>query len=80
MKNYFVVGTSGSGKSTAAIQIAESLGLKHVEIDSLMWLPNWTKRKPSKLRTLLQNELDKGPVVMDGNFASKGISPSPGDI
>ena len=80
MKNYFVVGTSGSGKSTAAKQIAELLGLKYVEIDDLMWLPNWTKREPSELRTLLQNELDKGPVVMDGNFASKGISPCPGDV
>ncbi len=80
MKNYFVVGTSGSGKSTAAKQIAELVGLKYVEIDDLMWLPNWVKREPSELRALLQNELDKGSVVMDGNFASKGISPSPGDV
>ena len=47
MKNYFVVGTSGSGKSIAAKEIAKLLSLKHVEIDDLLWLPNWTKRDPS---------------------------------
>lgn len=80
MKNYFVVGTSGSGKSTAAKEIAKLLSLKHVEIDDLMWLPNWTKRDPSELQSLLQEELSKGSVVIDGNYASKGISPSPGDV
>ena len=80
MKNYFVVGTSGSGKSTAAKEIAKLLSLKHVEIDDLLWLPNWTKRDPSELQSLLQEELSKGSVVMDGNYASKGISPSPGDV
>jgi len=79
-KNYFVVGTSGSGKSTAAKQIAKLLSLKHVEIDEVMWLPNWTKRDPSELQSLIQEELNKGSVVIDGNFATRGISPSPGDV
>ena len=80
MKNYFVVGTSGSGKSTAAKEIAKLLSLKHVEIDDLLWLPNWTKRDPSELQALLQEELTQGSVVIDGNYASKGVSPSPGDV
>lgn len=79
-KNYFVVGTSGSGKSTAAKEIAKLLSLKHVEIDDLLWLPNWTKRDPSELQSLLQEDLSKGSAVIDGNYASKGISPSPGDV
>jgi len=75
-----VVGTSGSGKSTAAKEIAKLLSLKHVEIDDLLWLPNWTKRDPSELQSLLQEDLSKGSAVIDGNYASKGISPSPGDV
>jgi hypothetical protein len=43
-------------------------------------LPNWTKRDPSELQALLQEELTKGSVVIDGNYASKGVSPSPGDV
>ena len=78
--NVFVVGTSGSGKSTAAKQIASKLARKHVEIDSLLWLPNWTQRDLSELTSLLLKELANGPVVMDGNFASKGIAASPGDV
>ena len=36
MKNYFVVGTSGSGKTTAARTIAQKLQVQHVEIDALL--------------------------------------------
>ncbi len=78
--NIFVVGTSGSGKSTAAKQIAQKLNRKHVEIDALFWLPNWKQRDSTELTTLLLKELANGPVVMDGNFATKGINPNPGDV
>jgi adenylate kinase family enzyme len=78
--NIFVVGTSGSGKSTAAKQLALKLGRKHVEIDAILWLPNWNKRSDSELTKLLQVELASGPIVMDGNFATKGIKPNPGDV
>jgi adenylate kinase family enzyme len=78
--NVFVVGTSGSGKSTAAKKIANQLVRRHIEIDSLMWLPNWTQRGSLELAELLEMELNNGPVVLDGNFASKGIKPNNGDI
>jgi len=78
--NVFVVGTSGSGKSTAAKAIALTLGHKHVEIDSLLWLPNWTQRDSEELTQLLLKELAGGPAVVDGNFASKGIKPKRDDV
>ena len=78
--NIFVVGTSGSGKSTAAKKISAALGHKHVEIDALLWLPNWTQRAANELSKLLEEELTTGPIVMDGNFASKGITPRSGDV
>jgi len=78
--NIFVVGTSGSGKSTASKKISTALGHKHVEIDALLWLPNWTQRDSSELCTLLQAELAQGPIVVDGNFATKGITPREGDV
>jgi hypothetical protein len=38
-----VVGTSGSGKTTTAAQIAKRLGIPHVKMDALHWEPNWTE-------------------------------------
>jgi adenylate kinase family enzyme len=40
-----VAGTSGSGKTTIAGRVAESLGIPHIEIDALYHGPNWTPRE-----------------------------------
>lgn len=32
-KRFVIVGTSGSGKTTLARRVAETLGIKHVEIN-----------------------------------------------
>lgn len=39
-----VTGSSGSGKTTAAVLLAGVLGIEHVEIDSLFHGPGWTER------------------------------------
>ncbi len=41
MQRISVIGTSGSGKTTVARRIAESLGFPHVELDALHWEPGW---------------------------------------
>ena len=42
MKRVSVVGSSGSGKTTVARQLAEALGVPHVELDALHWGANWS--------------------------------------
>ena len=45
-----ISGPSGSGKSTLAAELAEKLGLRHVEIDALHHGPNWESCGPDVLR------------------------------
>ena len=40
-KRNVVVGTTSSGKSTLAEQMAKKLGLVFIELDALYWKPNW---------------------------------------
>ena len=36
-----VIGVTGSGKTTLAQNLAELLGLVHIELDAIHWGPNW---------------------------------------
>lgn len=82
MKKIFVVGTSGSGKSTLAAHLATKLNLKHIELDALLWLPNWEKRSPDELKRLLELEIAeaKNGYVVDGNFQNKEIQLDAGSV
>ncbi len=42
MQRIYVVGTTGSGKTTLARQLARRLGISHLELDALHWDANWT--------------------------------------
>lgn len=42
MRRIVVVGTTGSGKTTLARELARRLGLRHAELDALHWGPDWT--------------------------------------
>ncbi|MFZ1462777.1 MAG: AAA family ATPase, partial [Anaerolineae bacterium] len=41
MQRISVVGTSGSGKTTLARDLAQRMGVAHIELDALHWEPNW---------------------------------------
>jgi len=68
MKRVAVVGTSCSGKTTVAREIAETLGIPHVEMDALYWMPNWRKRPKDEFRELLGEVVSGDAWVMDGNY------------
>jgi adenylate kinase family enzyme len=40
-KRIVVIGTTSSGKSTLAKQLAEKIGGDYIELDALYWEPNW---------------------------------------
>jgi adenylate kinase family enzyme len=67
-----VVGAPGSGKTTAAIEIARRLGLPRVELDALHWGPDWTPVDNSTLRDRLRAAVTGDAWVVDGNYFSLG--------
>jgi adenylate kinase family enzyme len=63
-----VVGTSGSGKSTFARELARSLGLPYCEMDRLFWKPGWRESSDEELFSKVE-EVTSGPRwVLDGNY------------
>jgi adenylate kinase family enzyme len=63
-----VVGTTCCGKTTFARRLAKALGVPHVELDALYWLPEWTPRQESEFRTLVRDALAGDRWVIDGNY------------
>ena len=64
----WVRGGTGTGKSTLARQLAERHGIKHVELDNLLWLPNWGERNLEDFRALVAKEVEVDDWVVDGNY------------
>lgn len=63
-----VVGTSGSGKTMLAAQLAALLGCPHVELDALHWQPNWTETPMAEFNAKIAAALTGDCWVVDGNY------------
>lgn len=64
-----VVGTTGSGKTTLARQLAQQLAISHVELDALHWQPNWTPASIDVFRDRASQALSGNHWVVDGNYS-----------
>ncbi len=64
-----VVGTSGSGKTTTASQIARRLGIPHVELDALHWEADWTPATLDVFRERVVQALSGDAWAVDGNYS-----------
>lgn len=72
MRRVVVVGSSGSGKTTVARELAGTLGVKHVELDALHHGPNWTEASADELREAVTREIEGlDGWVVDGNYYGK---------
>lgn len=70
MKRVSVVGSSGSGKTTIARQLARVLDVPCVELDALYWQPNWTPTDPAEFTRRVKHEVSRDAWVIDGNYQS----------
>ena len=64
-----VIGVSGSGKTTLARQIAQTLDLPQVELDTLYWEANWQAASRPVFRGRVQKATAGDAWVVDGNYS-----------
>jgi adenylate kinase family enzyme len=68
-KHIVVTGTTSSGKSTLAEQIAKRFDLCFIELDALHWEPNWTEAPLEVFRERVKEALRQDPAwVVAGNY------------
>lgn len=65
-----IVGTTGSGKTTIARQVAQHLQIPHIELDALHWEPNWQAASPQVFRERVTEALSGDRWVVDGNYSA----------
>lgn len=69
MRRINVVGTSCSGKTTLARELARRLDVPHVELDALFWGREWTPVPPAVFRERLTSALEAQAWVADGGYS-----------
>ncbi|MBV9864889.1 MAG: AAA family ATPase [Abitibacteriaceae bacterium] len=69
-KRIVVVGTSGSGKTTFAAALAETLRVSHIELDALHWEPNWVEVSQEVFEQRVTQAIAGDAWVSDGNYLS----------
>jgi len=63
-----VVGSSCSGKTTFARELAAILNFPHVELDALHWGPGWVPKAASEFAHLTEIATAAPRWVVDGNY------------
>lgn len=68
-----IVGTSGSGKTRLAAQVAAVRGLPMLELDAVFWAEDWQQRDIEEARGLVRAFVDAHPEgwVVEGNWTSR---------
>jgi len=69
MQRINVVGTSSSGKTTFARELARRLDLPYLELDALHWEPGWAEASPEVMRGRVAAAIEPGAWVVDGNYS-----------
>ena len=64
-----VIGTTSSGKTTFCRRLAQTLNATYIELDALLWEPNWTEASDEDLFTRVTEAVQAPRWVLDGNYS-----------
>ncbi|HYK97788.1 MAG TPA: hypothetical protein VEU77_05290 [Candidatus Acidoferrales bacterium] len=67
-----IVGSTGTGKTTFARDLASIIGAVHIELDALAWGPKWKLADAEVLRARVRDALTADSWVVDGNYGGRG--------
>jgi adenylate kinase family enzyme len=67
-KRIVVIGTTSSGKSTLAKQLAEKIGGDYIELDALYWEPNWVAAELEVFRKRVETATSSQVWAVAGNY------------
>src|SRR4029453_17629537 len=68
MQRILVIGSSGTGKSTLARQLASKLGLPIIHLDKEFWLPGWVAPDPAAWQGRVKGLAAREAWGMGGNY------------
>jgi len=63
-----IIGTTSSGKSTLAQQLADKFGYDFIELDALHWEPNWQEAPLEVFRQRVETATQVPAWVVAGNY------------
>ena len=69
MPRVAIVGTSCSGKTTLARQIASQHHIPHIELDAIYWQQDWTPLPIDQFRSAVEAAAAGDQWVIDGNYS-----------
>ena len=69
MRKILIIGCSGVGKSTLAVQMGKKLSLPVHHLDRLLWLPGWVKKNQAVFDAEVEKLLTSNSWIMDGTFS-----------
>lgn len=67
-KKIIILGCPGSGKTTFARKLSNSLGLPLIKMDDLYWEPFWKRPDEESFINKLESNLKQDQWIIDGNY------------
>lgn len=69
MKKVNVIGTTGSGKSTFSLRLANRLECPYLQMDQIFWKPDWKEPLEDEFIAKLEQAISEESWVLDGNYS-----------
>jgi adenylate kinase family enzyme len=73
MKRVSVVGGTGTGKTTFGRELARIMDVPFVELDEIVWQPEWKLLEPELFRERVTERIGAPAWVVDGNYGGAGV-------